>query len=66
MINIITLKEFYKREKINEVRQINNKNNLINAMIERSLNNVLEKLINTNKADIGVKGLIIRKDKSKL
>lgn len=55
MIDIMTLNQSYKRQEIDKIRQICDKNNLANTMTKASLNFVLKRIILINKAIIRLK-----------
>jgi hypothetical protein len=62
MINIIALRQLYKRREITEIRWINKKDNLADAMTKSTLNKALEKLIDTNQLGVRVEGWVQRKE----
>jgi hypothetical protein len=49
IINIMAIRQAYERQKVRDIRWINNKNNPADAMIKGTPNYALEKLINTNR-----------------
>ncbi len=48
MIDIITLRQSYKRKEIAKVRQIDKKDNLANAITKSVFNKALEKFLDNN------------------
>jgi hypothetical protein len=62
MINIIALWQLYKRREITEIRWIDRKDNLADAMTKSTLNKALEKLIDTNQLGVRVEGWVQRKE----
>jgi hypothetical protein len=60
MIDIMALRQSYKRRKIAEVRWIHNKNNPANALIKANANSLLEQLVSTNKLTVRMEEYIER------
>jgi hypothetical protein len=60
IIDIIALRQSYKRRKIAEVRWIHNKNNPANALTKANANSSLKQLVNTNKLTVRMKEYIKR------
>ena len=60
MINIMVLRQSYKRQEIDKIRWICGKDNPANAMTKASPNLVLERIISTNKAIIRLEGWVKR------
>jgi hypothetical protein len=54
MIDIIALRQLYERREITEIRWINEKDNLADAITKFTPNKALEKLINTNQLGVRV------------
>jgi hypothetical protein len=49
IINILALRQLYKRKKIAEIRWIHNRDNPANAFIKVTANSSLKQLVSTNK-----------------
>jgi hypothetical protein len=49
IINIIALREAYKRGELKDIRWINRRDNLVDAITKVTANASIEQLINTNK-----------------
>jgi hypothetical protein len=56
MIDIIVLRESYKRKELFEIRWINKQNNPTNTMIKISPNKILKGFLDTNKLYIRIEG----------
>jgi hypothetical protein len=56
MIDIIALRQLYKRREITEIRWIDRKDNPADVMTKSTLNKALKKLINTNQLGVQVEG----------
>jgi hypothetical protein len=56
MINIMALCQLYERREIIEIRWIDGKDNLADAMTKPTLNKALKKFIDSNQLSIRVKG----------
>jgi hypothetical protein len=56
MIDIIALRQSYKRRKITKIRWIDEKDNPADAITKSTPNKALEKLINTNQLGVRVEG----------
>jgi pyruvate formate-lyase activating enzyme-like uncharacterized protein len=54
IINIIAIKQAYKKKKLFEIRYINRRDNPIDTITKLLLNKVLEKFINTNELTIRI------------
>ena len=54
MINLMRLRQAYKRREIIKVKQINGNDNLTDVIIKTKLCQALKNLINTNKLDLKV------------
>lgn len=60
MIDIISLRESYKKRENSKIRRINSKYNLVDALIKKTPNLVLEKLVSTNQLIIRVEVFVNR------
>jgi hypothetical protein len=56
IIDIIVLRQLYKRREITEIRWINRKDNPADTMTKSTPNKALKKLINTNQLGVRVEG----------
>ena len=64
IIDIIALRELYKRREIYKIRWINRANNLVDTFTKKGNNRLLKRFINTNKANIRIDRWVERKDNS--
>jgi len=60
MINIMSLRESYKKREISKIRRIDGRDNLGDALTKKSLNIVLKKLISTNRLVVRVEAFVNR------
>ena len=60
MIDIIAIRQLYKRRELTKIQQINSQDNLANAITKGIPNKALERFIDTNQLDIRVKGQVKR------
>jgi hypothetical protein len=58
IINIMAIRQAYERQKVRDIRWINNRNNPADAMTKGTLNHALEKLINTNRLILRLQGWV--------
>ncbi len=65
MIDIIALRQLYKRREITEIQWINKKDNPADFIMKPIPNKALEKFINLNQLNIQVKGWVQRKGVNK-
>ena len=56
IINIMALRESYQKREVTEIRWINGKNNLADAMTKSNPNRALKKFIDNNKAKVRMEG----------
>jgi hypothetical protein len=56
IIDIMALRQSYERREITEIRWIDRKDNLANAITKSTLNKAFKKLINTNQLGVRVEG----------
>ena len=61
MVNLICLRQLYKRKEIAEIKQIKGNTNLANFITKLKAYNALKQLINTNKVNISVIKWVERK-----
>jgi hypothetical protein len=54
IINIITIKQTYKKKELFKIRYINKQDNPIDTIIKLLFNKILKKFINTNKLTIRI------------
>jgi hypothetical protein len=62
MINIMAIRQSYKRRELTEIRWINGQDNLANAMTKGTPNKALETFINTNQLIVRIEGWVKRGD----
>jgi hypothetical protein len=55
MIDILALRQLYKRNKIAEIRWIHNRNNSANAFTKATANSSLKQLVSINKLVVRIK-----------
>jgi hypothetical protein len=60
IIDILALRQLYKRRKIAEIRWIHNRDNPADALTKATANSSLEQLVSTNKLVIKIKGHVER------
>jgi hypothetical protein len=60
IINILALRQLYKRKKIAKIRWIHNRDNPANAFTKATTNSSLKQLVSTNKLVVRIKGHIER------
>ena len=56
MVDIIALRESYKRRKVKEIHWISGNDNVTNAITKAKPNRALEAFVNTNKTRIRLEG----------
>ena len=64
MIDIMALRQMYKRRELFEIRWINGQDNPADAMTKSNSNSALEIFINTNRLRIRVEGWVKRADQA--
>ena len=65
IIDIIALRQLYKRRELYKVRQINGLDNLVDVMTKGSCNKALEKLLDSNCLAIRAEGWVKRGEKDR-
>jgi hypothetical protein len=65
MIDIIFLRQSYKRRKITEIKWIHNQNNPADALTKAAANRAMERLISFNKLNVRIKGYVEKARKKK-
>lgn len=66
MIDIMALRQSYKRRELHEIRWINGNYNPADAMTKASPHQALEKLVTTNKLRIRVEGWVRRGEEGEI
>jgi hypothetical protein len=64
IINIIAIRQAYERQKMRDIRWINNRNNPADAITKGTPNHALKELINTNRLILRLQGWIKRDNKT--
>ena len=62
MIDVIALRELYKRQELYKIQQINRVDNLADAFIKKNNNSLLTRFINTNKAHVRIDRQVEREE----
>jgi hypothetical protein len=65
IIDIMFLRQFYKRRKITEIRWIHNQDNPANAFTKAAANKAMERLVSSNKLNVRMKGYVKKARKKK-
>jgi hypothetical protein len=64
IINIIAIRQIYKRQEVRDIRWINNRNNPADAMTKGTLNHAFEELININRLVLRLQEWVKRDNKT--
>jgi hypothetical protein len=64
IINIMAIRQTYERQKMRNIRWINNRNNPADAITKGTPNHAFKKLINTNRLILRLQGWIKRDNKT--
>jgi hypothetical protein len=64
IINIMAIRQVYERQKVRDIRWIDNKDNPADAMTKETPNHAFEELINTNRLVLRLQGWIKRDNKT--
>jgi hypothetical protein len=65
IIDIISLRQSYKRRKIIKIRWIHNQNNSANALTKAAANKAIKRLMSFNKLNVRIKGYVEKARKKK-
>jgi hypothetical protein len=65
IIDVISLRQFYKRRKITKIRWIYNQDNPADALTKAAANKAMERLVSFNKLNVRMKGYVERARKKK-
>jgi hypothetical protein len=65
IIDIMFLRQSYKRKKITEIRWIHNQNNPADALTKAAANKAMERLVSFNKLNVRMKGYVKKARKKK-
>jgi hypothetical protein len=65
IIDVIFLRQSYKRRKITEIKWIHNQDNPANALTKAAANRAMERFINFNKFNVRMKGYVEKARKEK-
>jgi hypothetical protein len=63
IIDVIFLRQFYKRKKIIEIRWIHNQDNPADALTKAATNRAIKRLVSSNKLNVRMKGYVERSRK---
>jgi hypothetical protein len=65
MIDIMFLRQFYKRRKIIEIKWIHNQDNPTNALTKAAANKAMKRFMSSNKLNVKIKSYVERARKKK-